>query len=98
MAARHVARDRQPEPDAAGGRVARGIQPEERLENMIAFARRDARPVIVHQNVDTVLYRTARQPDMAAVTRAVGDQVAEAAAQRIRPDRYDQLAGLVARQ
>src|SRR5579863_9087023 len=37
MAARHVARDRQSQPDAAGLRIARRIEANERLKDMVAL-------------------------------------------------------------
>src|SRR5579863_6557543 len=37
MAARHVAGDREAEPDAAGRRVARWVEPDERLEHPLAL-------------------------------------------------------------
>ena len=42
------------EPDAAGRRVARGIEPDERAEHAVAVGRRYARPVIIDQDVDSV--------------------------------------------
>ena len=58
MAARHVARDRQAEPDAAGRRIARRVEPDERPEHALAVRRRDAGPVIVDQDIDPVLRGT----------------------------------------
>ena len=52
VAARHVAGDRQTEADPAGRRVARRIETGERAEDTVALGRRDARPVIVDQDVD----------------------------------------------
>ena len=85
VAARHIARDRQAEPDAAGRRVARGIEADEGLEHPLAFAGRDAGPVIVDQDVDAVLDRRRSTARHAAITAGIGDQVGEAAAQRVRP-------------
>src|SRR5437763_16142488 len=52
MAARHIARDRQAEANPAGRRIARGVEADERVKHPLAFSRRDARPVIVDQDVD----------------------------------------------
>ena len=54
MAARHVAGDRQAEADAAGRRVARRIEADERPEHAIPIGRRDAGSVVVDQDVDPV--------------------------------------------
>ena len=86
MAARHVARDRQPEPHAPGRRVARAVEPNEGLEHPLAFGTWNAWPVIVDQDVNPVLDRHARQPDMAPILAGVGDQISKTPAQRVRPD------------
>ena len=55
MAARHVAGDRQPEPDAAGRGIARRVEANERPEHSAAFGRQDAGTVVIDQDVDTVV-------------------------------------------
>ena len=91
MAARHVARDRQAEPDAAGRLIARRVEPDERPEHPFAFRLGNAGPVIVDQDIDPVIGRRRRQPDMLSVAARIGDQIAEAAPQRVRPDRQYQF-------
>src|SRR4051794_30007899 len=85
VAARHVARDRQAEPDASGRLIARRVEPDERAEYALAFRLGNAGSIIVDQNVDSVIGRHRRQPDVPSIAARVCDQVAETAPQRIRP-------------
>ena len=54
MAARHVAGDGQAEADAAGQRVARCIEPDERPEHAGSISRRDAGSVVIDQDIDPI--------------------------------------------
>ena len=74
MPARHVAGDRQTETDPAGRRVARRLEPHERTKHPVAVGRWNPGPVIVNQDVDAVVARRRRQPDMAAVAPRVADR------------------------
>src|SRR6185437_16771613 len=81
---RDVARDGEAEPDPAGGRVARGIEAEEGAEDVLALGRRDARTVIVDEHVDALGDRQRRHPDVTAVAPRIAQEIADAAAHRIR--------------
>ena len=87
MAARHVAGDRQAKADATGRRVARRIEPHERPEHACPIGRRDAGPIVIDQNIDPVRYGDPGQPDMTPVAARIANQIGQAAAQRIRPNR-----------
>src|SRR6185312_3286776 len=77
MAARHVARDGEAEPDAASGGVARGVEPEERAEDRLALLGRDAGSIVVDHDVDGAAPGQRGQPDMAAVAAGVADQIVD---------------------
>src|SRR3984957_15468961 len=96
VAARHVAGDGPAQPGTAGFGVARGIEPEEGAEHVLALGRRDARAVVVDQNLDRLLVLDHRHPDMLAVAPRIGDQIAEAAPHGVGAQR--QMAALRQRQ
>ena len=54
MAADHVAGDGETEPRSAGARVARTVDPVERLEHVLARGLGDSRPVVVDDDFDRV--------------------------------------------
>src|SRR4029077_1409078 len=75
VAQRHVARDGEPQSDAAALRTTRGVEAEERPEYVLAPMRGNAGPVVVDQDIDAVLHRHRGDPDMAAVAQRIRDQI-----------------------
>ena len=84
MAARQVAGDGQAEADAAGRRVARAFQPQERLEDLLALAGRDAWPVIVDRHLDNVAEPSCVHHHTTCEAQGVFDEISEAAYDRAR--------------
>src|SRR5579862_8629938 len=59
LAARQIARDGEAEAEPSRVGVARRIQPMERTEDILALRRRNARPVIIDENIEAVARRDA---------------------------------------
>src|SRR4051812_49355539 len=68
VAARHVSRNRQPEPDAASRQVARCIEANKRAKYALAFQLGNTGTVIVNRDIETVIGRGGGQPDVPSVT------------------------------
>src|SRR6185437_10886763 len=83
LAAGEVARDRQAETQLAAARVARGIEAEERPKHRIALRLRNARPVIIDENVEAVAQLDPGHPDMLAVAARIADEIGDAAPRRV---------------
>ena len=88
MATRCVAGDRQAETDAPGRRIAGRIEPDEWPKHPSPVGSRNAGSVVVDEDIDAVLHDHPGEPDMAAVAARIAEQVAQAAAQGIGPDRH----------
>src|SRR5260221_13770179 len=87
VAARDVARNGKPEPNSTGGRIARAVQANERLEHPVALFRRDSPPILVDQDIDPVFDPYARHPDVPPETAGIGDEVVHATPESVGPNR-----------
>src|SRR5438105_14415145 len=83
MGLRDVARDGEPEPSPAAVAVARGLEAVEGLEHALELRIRNARTRIAHPDRH---HRTVLELDVGARAEldGVGDQVGEAAPERLR--------------
>ena len=74
------------------------VETHETIEDAFSILSWDSRPVVIDQDVEPVFELDAGQPDMPTVLAGIGDQVGQAAAQRIRTHREDQLRSRLDRQ
>src|SRR3546814_14332251 len=77
VAAGDIAGDGEAQADAPGGRVARLVEAEERLENIFVALRRNAGAVVVDGQLDQALAPPGPDRDVLAVALGVGQQVGE---------------------
>ncbi len=87
-----VARDGQPQAGAALILIARIVEPQERLEHLLAHVRRDARPIVVHRDAEIAVVTMTGDGNRPREARGVRHQIAEAALERRRPYRNDRRA------
>ena len=92
MGARDIARDGEPEAGAAFVLIARVVEPQERLEHILAQLRRNARPVVVDRHGEPAVIAVAGDRDRRRKPPGVGDEIGEAAFERRRPHRDHRLA------
>src|ERR1700677_911068 len=86
MGASDVAGDRQAEPRIAHVLIASLVQPQERPKDVLAMLGRNPWSVIVDVDRDETLLPPRGDDDVAAVALGVGDEIADAAFHRQRPD------------
>src|ERR1700676_4179555 len=79
MGARDVARDREPEPGAAFVLIARVVEPQERLEHLLAHRWWDSRSIVVDGDGEPAGVAMAGDRDGRGKPRRVRYQVGEAA-------------------
>ena len=72
--------------------IAGIVEPQERLEHVVAQARRNARPVIIHRDGQIAMVAVAGDGDRGGEPRGVGDQIGEAALESVRPHRDTGIA------
>ena len=84
---RDVARDRQPQPGAAFVLVARVVEPQERLEHVLAQRHRNARPVVVDRHVEPAVIAMAGDRYGGRKAPGVGHEIGEAPLECRRPHR-----------
>src|SRR5262245_55695496 len=70
-----VARDRKTEPGAALVLIARIVEPQKRLEHLLAHARGDSGPVVVDRDGEPAVIAMPGDRDRAREPRRVGDEV-----------------------
>ena len=70
-----------PTPPVDGLREA--IEPDERSEHPVAIGRRDARSVVVDEDIDPVRERLRPDSQIRAVAAGIGDQIGETAPQGV---------------
>ena len=92
MRARNVARDGEAEAGAALVLVARVVEPQERLEHLLAHRRRNARPVVVDRDGQIAMVAMADDVDGLGKARRIRHQVGDAALERRGLHRDDRIA------
>src|SRR6476646_4508083 len=91
MRARHVARDREAQPRAGLVLIARLVESEERLENVLAPIGRNARPVIVNVDCQEAPIVRSLDNDFACVMLRVDHKIGDTTLERVRPHRDDRI-------
>ena len=74
-----MSRAMKPEPGVALVLVARVVEPVERPEHVVAFGRRDARPVVVDLDPEPAAFGGGADDDAIAEARRVRDEVGDGA-------------------
>lgn len=92
MRAGDVAGDGEAEACAAAIDIARFVNPEERLEHVLAQFRRDARPVVIDRDDQIARVMRGADGDAVAEARGIRDQIGEQAPDRVGPDHDERVA------
>ena len=91
MRTRDVARDREAEAGPAVILIARVVESDERLEDFLAHARQNPRPIVVHCDRQPAVVAMAGERDGTRESRGIRHQIGEAALEGGRPDRDDRM-------